>query len=75
MGLVAALHFLAALPAYPHADNVPFPPLLEYDVGDNPLLGAIFTEPPRYADGFLAVPDGPGLGVTLDTSRLQHFAT
>jgi len=75
VGLVAALHFLAALPAYPHADNVPFPPLLEYDVGDNPLLGAIFTEPPRYADGFLAVPDGPGLGVTLDTSRLQHFAT
>ena len=30
IGLAAALHFLAALPSYPHADHVPFPPLLEY---------------------------------------------
>jgi len=74
VGLVAALHFLAALPAYPHADSVPFPPLLEYDVGDNPLLHGILTEPPRYADGFLAVPDGPGLGITLDPGALRRFA-
>ncbi|HUB15888.1 MAG TPA: mandelate racemase/muconate lactonizing enzyme family protein [Acetobacteraceae bacterium] len=73
VGLVAALHFLAALPAYPHADHVPFPPLLEYDVGENALQGAIFAEPVRYADGCLDVPRGPGLGVALDMAAVRRF--
>lgn len=73
VGLVAALHFLAALPSYPHADHVPFPPLLEYDVGENSLQNAIFVEPVRYADGFLDVPRGPGLGVTLDMAAVRRF--
>jgi D-galactarolactone cycloisomerase len=73
VGLVAALHFLAALPSYPHADHVPFPPLLEYDVGQNALQHAIFTEPLRYTDGYLDVPRGPGLGVTLDMAAVARF--
>jgi D-galactarolactone cycloisomerase len=73
IGLAAALQFLAALPAYPHADHVPFPPLLEYDVGHNALQNAIFTEPVRYKDGFLEVPGGPGLGVTLDMAAVRQF--
>ncbi len=73
VGLVAALHFLAALPSYPHADHVPFPPLLEYDVGQNALQNAIFVEPVRYADGHLEVPQGPGLGVTLDMAAVRRF--
>ena len=60
VGLAAALQFLAALPSYPHADHVPFPPLLEYDVGQNALQNAIFVEPVRYADGYLDVPRGRG---------------
>jgi D-galactarolactone cycloisomerase len=73
VGLAAALHFLAALPSYPHADHVPFPPLLEYDVGQNALQNAIFVEPVRYADGYLEVPSGPGLGVTLDMAAVARF--
>ena len=73
VGLAAALHWLAALPAYPHADHVPFPPLLEYDVGPNALQSEIFVEPIRYADGFLEVPTGPGLGVTLDNDAVRRF--
>jgi D-galactarolactone cycloisomerase len=74
VGLVAALHFLAALPAYPHADHVPFPPLLEYDVGDNALQNTIFVEQIRYAEGYLEVPSGPGLGVTLDPAAIQNLS-
>ena len=74
VGLAAALHFLAALPSYPHADHVPFPPLLEYDVGQNALQNALFVEPVRYADGYLEVPRGPGLGVTLDMEAVRRFA-
>ncbi len=74
VGLAAALHWLAALPAYPHADHVPFPPLLEYDVGLNALQNEIFVEPIRYADGFLQVPKGPGLGVTLDEAAVRRLS-
>jgi D-galactarolactone cycloisomerase len=73
IGLAAALQFLAALPAYPHNENVPFPPLLEYDVGRNPLRDEIFTAPLRYADGLLDVPTGLGLGIELDRSALERF--
>jgi D-galactarolactone cycloisomerase len=74
VGLAAALHWLAALPPYPHAEHVPFPPLLEYDVGLNALQNEIFVEPIRYSDGFLDVPKGPGLGVTLDEAAVRRFA-
>ena len=73
IGLAAALHFLAALPSYPHNDHVPYPPLLEYDVGNNPLQNELFTEPLHYADGMLDVPTGPGLGITLDRAALKRF--
>jgi D-galactarolactone cycloisomerase len=74
VGLAAALQWLAALPAYPHADHVPFPPLLEYDVGHNPLQNEIFAEPIQFADGLLEVPKGPGLGVTLDEAAVRRFS-
>lgn len=74
IGLAAALHWLAALPAYPHASHVPFPPMLEYDVGLNALQSEIFREPIRFADGFLDVPQGPGLGVTLDEAAVQRLS-
>ena len=73
VGLAAAAHFLAALPSYPHNEHVPWPPLLEYDVGDNALQAGLFTEPLRYADGMLEVPTGPGLGITLDLAAVRRF--
>ena len=36
VGLAAALHFMAALPDYPHTDHPPYPRMVEYDVGENP---------------------------------------
>jgi D-galactarolactone cycloisomerase len=74
VGLAAALQFVASLPTYPHAANVPYPALLEYDVGNNALRDEIFVEPLHYADGHLEVPKGPGLGVTLDQAALRRFA-
>lgn len=74
IGLAAAVHWVASLPAYPHGENVPYPPLVEYDVGRNPLQNALFTEPIRFADGHLSVPSGPGLGVTLDWDAVRHFS-
>ena len=73
IGLAAAVHFVASLPNYPHGAHVPYPPLVEYDVGRNALQNDIFVEPLRYADGHLSVPTGPGLGVTLDEAALRRF--
>jgi D-galactarolactone cycloisomerase len=73
IGLAAALHFLAALPSYPHNEHVPWPPLLEYDVGHNALQNELFTRPIRYGNGMLDVPAGPGLGITLDRAALKRF--
>ncbi len=74
IGLAAAVQFVASLPNYPHGAHVPFPPLVEYDVGRNALQNDIFVEPLRYADGQLDVPKGPGLGVTLDEAAVRRFS-
>ncbi|MEJ0019537.1 MAG: mandelate racemase/muconate lactonizing enzyme family protein [Acetobacteraceae bacterium] len=74
VGLAAAVQFVASLPHYPHGAHEPFPPLVEYDVGRNGLQAGIFTEPLHYADGYLHVPAGPGLGITLDEVAVRRFS-
>jgi D-galactarolactone cycloisomerase len=73
VGLAAALHFMAALPDYPHTDHLPYPRMVEYDVGENPLRDHLLTHPLRPVAGHIAVPDGPGLGFELDPEVVQRF--
>lgn len=73
IGLAAALHYMAALPATPHGDVDPAPWILEHDVGENGLRDALLTEPLAARDGFIAVPDGPGLGVAVDSAGLKRL--
>lgn len=74
IGLAAALHYIAALPVYPHADNIPRPVLLEYDLGRNPLRSELLTEPLLPEDGLFRVPEGPGLGVEIDFDAVERYA-
>lgn len=74
IGLAAAVHFVAALPVYPNADNVPKPPLVEYDVGHNPLREDLIRNPLRARDGVIDVPDAPGLGIEIDWSAVERHA-
>ena len=73
VGLAAAVHFVAALPAYPHTDNLPAPRLIEYDVGENPLRDELLTRPLRPVNGRLAVPEAPGLGIELDPDAIKRY--
>ena len=73
VGLAAALHFMAALPDYPHTDHVPYPRMVEYDVGENPLRDHLLARPLRPVAGQIQVPDGPGLGIELDPEAVQRF--
>jgi len=67
------VHYVAALPVYPHADNIPKPPLVEYDVGENPLRESLLRNPLRAEGGTIAVPDAPGLGIEIDWEAVEHY--
>jgi L-alanine-DL-glutamate epimerase-like enolase superfamily enzyme len=66
VGLAADLHLTAALPV---ARYVEF-------LTPSPYLDELITEPFRPdAEGFLHVPKGPGLGVSLHPEALRRFGT
>ena len=73
VGLTAAAHFLSALPDYPHTDHLPFPRLLEYDVGENPLRDELLATPLLPVDGEVSVPEGPGLGIQLNPDAVDRY--
>ncbi|MEX0939129.1 MAG: mandelate racemase/muconate lactonizing enzyme family protein [Pirellulales bacterium] len=63
VGMAAALHLAAALPALDRAHTCYYP-----DLEDD-----ILTESHPTADGMMAVPAGPGLGVKLDRAKLDRY--
>jgi D-galactarolactone cycloisomerase len=73
VGLVAAIHFAATIPAYPHAESEPVPQLVEYDVGENPLRDEILQEPMKIMNGRIAISDRPGLGLALNEDAVRFY--
>lgn len=65
IGSAAGLHLAAGFADLPLGGEL-FGPLL--------MAEEITTEPLRYADGALHLPEGPGLGVTLDEAALRALA-
>lgn len=72
LSIVATLHALSLLPA-PTSGPMAEVPMLEYDTTENPLRTALLTTSIEPAGGFLAVPTGPGLGVTVDEAALARL--
>ena len=64
VGTAASAQVFATLPNLAWGTEL-FGPLLQTE--------EVLAEPLRYADFSLAVPSGPGLGVTLDEDRLARF--
>lgn len=67
----ASLHYIATLPAR-RAPAAFAWPLFEYDRTDNPLMSLAGTVPVA-ADGTVAIPDAPGLGIELDRERFAPY--
>lgn len=74
IALAATLQALAVLPEPPGTPAFAAP-ILEHDVGENPILTDVLTEPLVVADGEMAIPAGPGLGIEVDEARLRSLAT
>lgn len=61
----AGLHVLAAAPAgY----------IVEFSLGANPMIHNLSRAPVIVQDGTIAVPDGPGLGLDMDTEMIARYA-
>jgi D-galactarolactone cycloisomerase len=70
---VATLHVLAVLP-----DGTDAPawaePILEYDVGENPIRTDLVAEGLTVRDGWIDIPAGPGLGIDVDEAAVRRLA-
>jgi L-alanine-DL-glutamate epimerase-like enolase superfamily enzyme len=89
MQKIATLAAERGIPLYPHGYSTDIiiaanlhliaanrnAPLLEYCVEDSPLRWDVVEEEFPVEDGTVAVPDGPGLGITLDRETLDRYRT
>src|SRR4051812_16760091 len=76
VAVAAGLHFAATLPSTPPT-MTPTPlaqePLFEFDSTPHPIRDAMLTDDLRPKDGWLTIPDGPGLGVEVDPEIVARF--
>jgi D-galactarolactone cycloisomerase len=76
VAVAAALHALASVPPMPHtASPVPLQnePVVEFDRKHNPLRDDLLLEKFELENGELKVPQGPGLGITVDEAVLKRY--
>jgi D-galactarolactone cycloisomerase len=76
VALAAGIQALATVPPTPHT-YAPVPlqnePVIEYDRTSNPLRDELLVENFGLEDGHLVVPQGPGLGITIDEDVLRRY--
>ena len=73
VGLAAAVQFAASVTDYPHARVTPDPMMVEFDRSENPLRTDLLETPFDPTGGELAVPQEPGLGITLDEDAVERY--
>jgi D-galactarolactone cycloisomerase len=73
IAMAATLQILAILDVAPDAPSWA-EPLLEFDVGENPIRTDLLTVPLAPSDGWMSIPDGPGLGVDVDEDAVRQLA-
>jgi L-alanine-DL-glutamate epimerase-like enolase superfamily enzyme len=67
LGVVAHLHLVASWPHAPYLELLHDPP-----VGDHRHRFSIMSDPPTMdPDGYIPVPQGPGLGVEIDRNLVE----
>jgi L-alanine-DL-glutamate epimerase-like enolase superfamily enzyme len=78
IGAAAEAHFLAATEWMGRIEQEAIGPLNLYNIPDTvnrPLLNDLAVKVPRYENGFLYPPQGPGLGVELNEAVLPGLMT
>ncbi len=78
LGAAVEAHFLAATAWMGKIEQEAIGPLNLYNIPDTvsqPLKNDLAVKVPRYENGFLYPPDGPGLGVELNEAAVKKLAT
>lgn len=73
VGMAAAVQFAASVSEYPHTRNDPDPMMIECDRSPNPLRDELLETPLDPTGGSLAVPQDPGMGITVDTDAVERY--
>ena len=70
----AALHFIANLEPIP---GRLYPPdmYIEYDRTENDIRESLTNPKIEMKDGFIEIPNGPGLGIEVDEQVVRHFSS
>ena len=72
VGLAASLQLFAALPHFPER-RFPAEPFFEYDRSPHPFRDRVTHEKFIMKDGYLDIPERPGLGVTLGLDFVRKY--
>jgi muconate cycloisomerase len=76
IGNAANLHLAASSPEITLAGTIPVTSTAESittKTAGHKYLDDIITQPFRFDDGFLYVPDGPGLGIDVDELKIEKY--
>lgn len=71
--IAATAHLLSLLPD-PHWGLPTDTPMLEMDQGENPWRNGLAVKPLKVEDGFITVPNKPGLGIEIDEDVVREYA-
>jgi D-galactarolactone cycloisomerase len=78
IAFAAALQAIATIPPIPHTAN-PIPlqnePVIEFDRTHNPLRDELLNERFALVDGHVLIPDGPGLGISVNDEVLTRYSS
>jgi D-galactarolactone cycloisomerase len=73
VGLAASLQFIATLAPAPLSD-CPVEPMVEFDRSSHPFRLDLIGGGIDFVDGFVRIPSGPGIGVTVNRAVLERFS-
>ena len=74
MAIAASLHFAASLPVWPHSENVPYPMLIEFDIGENPLRDMLAQVADQIRERRACRPDRARPGIEINEGAAKNFA-
>jgi len=69
----ASLQWIAALPVAHHSLFAQ-QPVLEFDRSSHPFRQQLIARPIEVVDGWVDIPDGPGLGIDVERGILEKYA-
>jgi len=74
VGQAASLQLIAAIPVANHA-LFPKDILLEFDTSSHPFRNELTSHPLRQKDGWVEIPQKPGLGIEVSREIIERYST